>query len=343
MVYPMNHTLLTSIAHSLVIPGKGILAADESQGTIQKRFDSIEVENTEENRRSYRELLFTTPDIEKYISGVILFDETVWQSSNSQSFPKLLESRGIIPGIKVDEGKDPSPTSPDESITKGLESLPERLESYVDAGLKFAKWRAVTVIGDNLPTEEVTLENAKRLAEYAFLCQEYGLVPVVEPEVLMDSAHGIERCEEVTIDVLTQVFSELERRGVFLPGILLKPNFIVPGESSDQKVTPYDVAGKTIRVIGKCVPHEVPGIVFLSGGLTPETSTLYLNELNKKNKNLPWQLSFSFGRALQEPVLKAWAGKPENIPVAQAAFTKRARLNSLARDGSYSIELETSQ
>lgn len=336
----MDHTLLNTTARSLVAPGKGILAADESQGTIQKRFDSIEIENTEENRRSYRELLFTTPEIENFISGVILFDETAWQSSNNQPFPKLLISRNIIPGIKVDEGKDPSPTSPDESITKGLESLPERLEKYGQAGLKFAKWRAVTIVGENLPTEEVTLENAKRLAEYAFLCQEYGLVPIVEPEVLMDGAHGIERCEEVTIDVLTQVFSELERRGVFLPGILLKPNFVVPGKDNDQKVTPYDVAGKTIRVLSKCVPHEVPGIVFLSGGLSPETATLYLNELNKKG-NHPWQLSFSFGRALQEPVLKTWAGKPENVPAAQAAFAKRARLNSLARDGSYSIELET--
>ncbi|OGM79743.1 fructose-bisphosphate aldolase [Candidatus Woesebacteria bacterium RIFOXYB1_FULL_38_16] len=337
----MNQALLAETAKRLVVKGKGILAADESLDTIQKRFDAINLESTEQNRQKYRELLFTTPEIEKYISGVILFNETVWQeTAEGKLLTDILNERGIIPGIKVDEGKYPAPGSEEEYLTKGLDTLPERLEKYAETNLKFAKWRAVFTIKDNLPSEEITLENARRLAEYAFECQEFDLVPIVEPEVLMDGSHSIERCEEVTIDVLTQVFSELERRGVFLPGMLLKPNLIVSGKDNEQTSDAYQVSTKTIRVLTKCVPAEVPGIVFLSGGLTPVESTLYLNELNKKNKDLPWELSFSFGRALQEPVLKTWQGKAENIKAAQKAFLHRARLNSFARDGAYNREME---
>jgi fructose-bisphosphate aldolase class I len=331
---------LAQVAQRLVAPAKGILAADESTGTIQKRFDQINLESTEENRKVYRQMLFSTPNTEEYISGVILFDETVWQKQeNNQPLSALLSSRNILPGIKVDEGKDPAPGFEKEFISKGLESLPERLPQYQQAGMSFTKWRAVTVIGDNLPTEAVTLENAKRLAEFASLSQEHGLVPIVEPEVLMDGSHSIERCEEVTIDVLTTVFSELEKKGIYLEGILLKPNMVVQGKDlgdSDASL----VAQKTIRVMTKCVPPTVPGVVFLSGGLSPQTATLYLNEMNK-NKNHPWQLSFSFGRALQGPALKAWAGKPENSKAAQQAFLNRARLNSLARSGDYKKEMET--
>ncbi len=335
----MNQAKLSEIAKKLVAPGKGILAADESQGTIEKRFDSIGVENTEENRRVYRETLFTTQGVEKFISGVILFDETVWQKTGSGiPFPEVLSQKGILPGIKVDEGKDPAPGSPDESITKGLEGLPERLSKYLSAGCVFSKWRAVTLIGDSLPTEETTLENAKRLAEFAYISQEHDLVPIVEPEVLMDGGHTIDRCEEVTLEVLTTVFSELEKKAVYLSGMLLKPNFIVQGEELGDAPANL-VAQKTARVMSKCVPPQVPGIVFLSGGLGPETSTLYLNELNKI-KDHPWEFSFSFGRALQGPALKTWSGKPENVKSSQDAFYKRAKLNSLARSGSYKIEME---
>jgi fructose-bisphosphate aldolase class I len=336
----MDKAKLSEVAKKLVSPGKGILAADESMGTIQKRFDSIGVESTEENRHSYRQMLFTTPGIEELLSGVILFDETVWQKTEEgTSFPQVLSQRGIFPGIKVDEGKDPAPGLEQEFVTKGLEALPDRLPKYKEAGCVFTKWRVVSVIGDNLPTEGVTLENARRLAEFANLSQEHDFVPIVEPEVLMDGNHTIERCEEVTIEVLTTVFSELEKKEIYLSGMLLKPNFVVQGKDLGDAEASL-VAQKTLRVMTKCVPSEVPGIVFLSGGLSPETATLYLNELNK-NKNHPWELSFSFGRALQGPVLKAWIGKSENIKSAQDAFYKRAKLNSLARSASYTPEMET--
>lgn len=335
----MNTALLTETARKLVAPAKGILAADESLGNIQKKFESIGVESTEETRRAYRELLFTASGTEEFISGVILFDETVWQkTADGTPFPQVISQKGILPGIKVDEGKDSAPASPQESITKGLENLSGRLSKYKEAGCVFTKWRAVTVIEDNLPTEAVTLENAKRLAEFAYLSQEQDFVPIVEPEVLMDGGHSIERCEEVTLEVLTAVFSELEKRGIRLSGMLLKPNFIVQGKELGDAQANL-VAQKTLRVMAKCVPSEVPGIVFLSGGLSPETATLYLNELNK-NKNHPWQLSFSFGRALQGPALKAWSGKSENIKSAQDAFYKRARFNSFARSGAYTTEME---
>jgi len=335
----MNHNHLARTAKQLVAPTKGILAADESLGTIQKRFDSIGVESTAESRQAYRQTLFSTAGIEEFISGVILFDETVWQQTvDEMPLPEILSQKGILPGIKVDEGKDPAPGSNQEFITKGLEYLLERLPRYAQAGIYFTKWRAVSVIKDSLPTEAVTLENARRLAEFAFLSQEHDLVPIVEPEVLMDGAHSIDRCEEATIEVQTTLFSELEKRGVYLPGLLLKCNLIVQGKDLGDASAEL-VAQKTLRVLDKCVPPEVPGIVFLSGGLSPETATDYLNAINQDHSH-PWELSFSFGRALQGPALQAWAGKSENEPTAQAAFLKRARLTSLARQGKYSPELE---
>jgi fructose-bisphosphate aldolase class I len=336
----MDKSFLSETARKLVFPPKGILAADESLATIQKRFAPINLESTESSRLAYRELLFSTEGIEKYISGVILFDETVWQANaEGTNLHDILSQRGILPGVKVDEGKDPLPASPQEFLTKGLNSLPERLSKYKTHGLMFTKWRAVYTIAEDLPTEEVLIENARRLAEFAFISQQNGLVPIVEPEVLMDGTHSIDRCEGVTTQTLTHVFSQLEKREVYLGGMLLKPNMIVSGKDSDNKADASEVSARTLRVLNKCVPHEVPGIVFLSGGLSPEFATLYLNEINTGPAQ-PWQLSFSFGRALQKPVLLAWAGKPENKKSAQDAFLKRARLNSLARKGEYKEDME---
>ncbi len=332
---------LFEIAEKLVEKPKGILAADESMPTIEKRFSRLGIENTPQNRLSYRQLLFTTPEIEKYISGVILFDETVFQENEEGILlHDILAQRGITPGVKVDEGKIDAPGSPTEKITQGLNNLSERLTKYKAHGMHFTKWRAVTLISENTPTPQVLKENATALAEFAYVSQEHGMVPIVEPEVLMDGKHDINKCEEVSTHTLTEVFSALEKRGVALNGMLLKTNFVVSGRDFQAKDEVSDVVQKTIGVLNKTVPHDVPGIVFLSGGLAPELATLYLCEVNRQ-ADLPWQLSFSYGRALQAPAMEAWAKDRENIKPAQEAFLKRARLNAMARMGEYTYEEET--
>lgn len=323
---------LALVAQKLVSDRKGILAADESDGTIQKRFDSVGVENTQENRVKYREALFSTPELEKYISGVILFDETVWQETeDGTSLHDILSQKGIVPGVKVDEGKDPYPGSPDEFITKGLDGLTDRLHKYHAHGMKFTKWRAAIVIKEGLPTAEVLQENARRLADFARLSQEYHLVPIVEPEVLMVGAHDISACEQVSIQTLSAVFSELERAQVDLSSMLLKTNFVVPGKDSGVEVDPNEAARKTLRVLTKTVPPLVPGVVFLSGGLKAQIATDCLAAVNRFGKNADWELSFSFGRALQAPALEAFSKNPDDVKMIQAALLERARLNSEAR------------
>lgn len=332
---------LNRIAKTLVFEGKGILAADESTGTMTKRLATINVESTPESRRSYREILFTTAGVEEFISGVILYDETIRQSdSDGTLFPKLLASRGIIPGIKVDKGTTAISNSLDETVTQGLDGLLDRLKEYYKLGARFTKWRAVIRIGEGFPTDKCILANAKALASFAKLSQEQGMVPIVEPEVLMDGSHNMARCEEVTGQTLKVVFEELKKQNVDLTGILLKPNMILPGLESGEKVTPAEIAEATLRILHKFVPSDVPGIVFLSGGQSDVEATVNLNEMNK-TKNLPWQLSFSYGRALQASVLASWGGKPENVEAAKKAFYHRAKMNSLARFGKYSKEMET--
>jgi fructose-bisphosphate aldolase class I len=332
---------LNTIASALVAEGKGILAADESTPTIKKRFDSIGVESTEELRRVYREMLFTTPEVETYISGVILFDETLRQESDDGvPFPQLLSQRGIIPGIKVDKGAKPMAGFSGEKITEGLDGLRERLEEYVNLGAKFAKWRAVITIGEGIPSDAVLEANAHALARYTALCQKAGLVPIVEPEVLMDGDHSIQRCEEVTADTLDRVYSELHNHRVELEGTLLKPNMVLSGKDAAQQAEAQEVAVATIRCFRRVVPAAVPGIVFLSGGQTPEQATENLNAMNAQGSQ-PWELSFSYGRALQAPALKAWGGQAERIQEGKLAFQHRARLNSAARTGEYTPEMET--
>lgn len=336
----MNKGELESIAQALVQKGKGILAADESYGTIKKRFDRIDVPSTEETRRSYRNMLFTTPEAENYISGVILFDETIRQAADDGApFPVYLSEKGILPGIKVDKGKIDLPAFPGESITEGLDGLLDRLEEYKDLGAKFTKWRAVISIGEGIPTLSAIDANAQALARYAALSQEVGLVPIVEPEVLMDGEHSIERCEEVTTDSLESVFSELHKARVHLEGMLLKPNMVLPGEDSPIRASPEEVASATVRTLRRAVPAAVPGIVFLSGGQSAEQATRHLNAMNQMQGH-PWELSFSFGRALQQPSLEAWRGEADNVSRAQDLFHQRARLNGAARFGEYAPELE---
>ncbi|MFH1864215.1 MAG: class I fructose-bisphosphate aldolase [bacterium] len=320
----MNNTALTSIVKALIAPGKGILAADESFPTIEKRFKSIGVDSTEENRRTYRELLFTTPGIEEFISGVILFDETLRQ--------QVLSNKAIIPGIKVDEGMEDFIGYPGEKITRGLDGLVERLQNYKSLGAKFTKWRAVFTIAGSSPGLECVEENTNRFAEFALISQKEGFVPIVEPEVLMDGDHDIDKCSEITGMVLKMLFIKIKEKDVDLSCLLLKPNMILPGKDNLNKADPALVAQKTLEVLKDTVPSEVPGIVFLSGGQTPDEATDNLRELNKL-RSVSWQLSFSFGRALQEPVLKAWAGKEENRKMAQDAFFDRAKMNSEARHG----------
>jgi fructose-bisphosphate aldolase class I len=332
---------LAETAHALVSEGKGILAADESTGTIKKRLDSIGVESTEETRRAYRDLLFTTDGAAEYISGVILYDETIRQSSaDSTPFPKLLESQGIIPGIKVDAGAKPLAGSPDEKVTEGLDGLRERLEEYRELGARFTKWRAVITIGDGIPTPYCIHVNAHALGRFAALSQEAGLVPIVEPEVLMDGTHTIDRSYQVTYDTLHTVFHELYLQRVELEGMLLKPNMVLAGYDADEQVGVEEVAERTIRCLTETVPAAVPGIVFLSGGQSDELATAHLNAMNQRGPH-PWQLSFSYGRALQAPPLKAWGGSEENVAAAQEAYLHRARMNGLARSGSYEEEMET--
>jgi fructose-bisphosphate aldolase, class I len=331
---------LEQTARALVAPGKGILAADESDGTIKKRFDAIQVESTEESRRAYRELLFTTPGMEEHISGVILFDETIRQSSaDGTPFPELLESKGVIPGIKVDKGAKPLALGEGETITEGLDGLRERLAEYRDLGARLAKWRATYSIAEELPSEYCVWVNAHALARYAALCQEAGLAPIVEPEVLQEGTHSLEESAKATGRVLLGVYQELHDQRVELRGTLLKPNMVVSGYSASSRAGIDEVADATLEVLYKHVPAAVPGIVFLSGGQSDEDATAHLNAMNVRGPH-PWQLSFSYGRALQAPALKAWAGEEANVQAAQDAFAHRAKMNGLARNGEYSPELE---
>jgi fructose-bisphosphate aldolase, class I len=331
---------LHETATALVAPGRGILAADESHGTIKKRFDTIGLESTEEHRRAYREMLFTTPGAEECISGVILFDETIRQSaSDGTAFPELLASRGIIPGIKVDTGAKPLALADGETVTEGLDGLRARLEEYRGLGARFAKWRATYSITDERPSDYCIWTNAHALARYAALCQEAGLVPIVEPEVLQDGKHTIERSYHVTSRVLEAVYTELFDQRVDIFGTLLKPNMVLSGYSASDRAGHDDVADWTLRCFYKHVPAAVPGIVFLSGGQSDEDATANLNAINAHGPH-PWELSFSYGRALQAPALKAWIGKPENVEAGQHAYSHRARLNSAARSGSYTPAME---
>ncbi len=334
-------TSLEETARALVAPGKGILAADESSGTIKKRFDSIGVDSTEETRRAYRDLLFTTEGAEDFISGVILYDETIRQSADDGTpFPQLLESKGVIAGIKVDLGAKDLAHAPGEKITEGLDGLRERFAEYHELGARFAKWRAVISIkGDHVPSEYCLWTNAHALARYAALAQEAGLVPIVEPEVLMDGDHTIERSFNVTSRTLHAVFTELRDQRVHLEQMLLKPNMVLSGYGASTQATDDDVAEQTLRCFLRHVPAAVPGIVFLSGGQSDEDATARLSKMNELGPH-PWQLSFSYGRALQAPALKAWLGKPENVEAAQQAYYHRAKLNGAARNGSYTPEME---
>lgn len=339
----MNIEELRNTAQAMVAPGKGILAADESTGTMTKRLDAVGVESTEENRRSYRNLLFTTPGAEEFISGVILFDETIRQKTDDGTpFPEHLASQGIIPGIKVDTGAKPLAGFEGEKVTEGLDGLRERLAEYHKLGARFAKWRAVIAIDEQkgLPSEFCLEANAHALARYAALCQEAGLVPIVEPEVLMDGSHDIQTCEEVTGRTLNRVFNALHAHGVVLEGSLLKPNMIISGKKASTQASPGEVAEATLRCLKRHVPAAVPGIVFLSGGQTPEQATEHLNLMNELG-GAPWELSFSYGRALQEPAIKTWAGDNSKADAAREAFYQRARCNSAARHAKWSREMES--
>jgi fructose-bisphosphate aldolase, class I len=331
---------LHETARALVAEGKGILAADESTGTIKKRFDSIGLESTEETRRAYRDLLFTTPGVEEYISGVILYDETIRQNAlDGTPFPKLLASKGVIPGIKVDEGAKPLAHAEGETVTEGLDGLRERLKEYYDLGARFAKWRATYTITDSLPSEYCVWTNAHALARYAALCQEANIVPIVEPEVLMDGMHTIERAHHVTSRVLYALYTELFDQRVDIAGSLLKPNMVLSGYDAANRAGVDEVADWSLKCYYKHVPAAVPGIVFLSGGQSDEDATAHLNAMNAKGPH-PWELSFSYGRALQAAAIKAWGGKPENVEAAQRAYYHRAKMNSAARTGTYAPELE---
>ena len=336
----MGENGLEETARQLVASGKGILAADESDGTIKKRFDTIGVESTEETRRAYRDLLFTTPGMEEHVSGVILFDETIRQSSaDGTPFPKLLEAKGVVPGIKVDKGAKPLALAEGETITEGLDGLRERLAEYRDLGARFAKWRATYSIGDELPSEYCVWVNAHALARYAALCQEAGLVPIVEPEVLQDGTHSIEESAKATGRVLLAVYQELHDQRVDFSGTLLKPNMVLSGYSAPTRAGVGEVAEATLEVLYKHVPAAVPGIVFLSGGQSDEDATAHLNAINARGPH-PWELSFSYGRALQAAALNAWRGEEANVQAAKEAFAHRAKMNGLARSGSYSPEME---
>ncbi|HEX4023393.1 MAG TPA: class I fructose-bisphosphate aldolase [Steroidobacteraceae bacterium] len=336
----MNRSDLERVAVAMVATDKGLLAADESTGTIKKRFDQIQLESTEEHRRSYRELLFTTPGVAQWISGVILYDETLRQATREGvPFAQYLTQLGILPGIKVDAGAKPLAAFPGETITEGLDGLRERLIEYHRLGARFAKWRAVIDIGEGIPTRGAIEANAQALARYAALCQEQDIVPIVEPEVLMDGAHTLERCEEVTDAVLAAVFERLERQRVWLEGMILKPNMVIPGKKCPARASAEQVAAATVRCLRRHVPAAVPGIMFLSGGQSPAEATAHLSLMNRI-QGLPWQLSFSYGRALQDAALAAWAGKPANFAAGQREFHKWARLNGLARSGGFQPGME---
>jgi fructose-bisphosphate aldolase class I len=337
----MNLEQLAKTAEAMVRPGKGILAADESSSTIKKRFDAIGVESTADSRRDYRELLFRSTDAMKnYISGVILYDETIRQSAKDGTpLVKLVEQAGSIPGIKVDAGAKPLPFCPGETVTEGLDGLRERLKEYHGLGARFAKWRAVIDIGANIPSYACIKANAHALARYAALCQEADIVPIVEPEVLMDGGHDIDRCAEVTEWTLKEVYLELYYNRVVLEGTVLKPNMVVPGKKSAKKASVEDVAKRTIQILKRCVPSAVPGIAFLSGGQSDEAATAHLDAMNRIG-GFPWKLTFSYGRALQAAPQKAWSGKNENVAAAQRAFSHRAKMNGLATLGQWKNDLE---
>lgn len=336
----MDLNSLEKIAQGMVAPGKGILAADESTATIGKRFAAINTESTEENRRAYRDLLFTAPGMEQYISGVIVYDETIHQKTAAGvPFVEHLQSLGVIPGIKVDKGAKPLAGCPGETITEGLDGLRERLAEYYQLGARFAKWRAVIDITDDIPTSTCISVNAHALARYAALCQEAGIVPIVEPEVLMDGAHDIETCEDVTAAVLGAVFGELDLQGVALEGMILKPNMVIAGKQCPAQAGVGEVAAATVRTLKRFVPVAVPGIAFLSGGQSDAAATAHLNAMNALG-SLPWGLSFSYGRALQAPALAAWGGKPANVAAGQAALLHRAKLNGAAAQGKYTASME---
>ncbi|MDX1823756.1 MAG: class I fructose-bisphosphate aldolase, partial [Thiohalomonadales bacterium] len=330
--------LQTTIA-GMVQKGKGILAADESHPTMAKRFKPIDVESTEENRRAYRALLFTTPGLSEFISGVILFEETLGQlSDDGTPLPEVLAQQGIVPGIKVDKGKGPLPGAPGDLITYGLDGLAERLQGYKQQGARFAKWREVYPVSESNPTELGLKANAEMLARYAAVCQAEGIVPIVEPEVLMDGDHTLERAADVIEDVLHEVFHALHRHGVVLEHMVLKPSMVTPGKEHSGKATPEQVAEATVKVLRRTVPAAMPSINFLSGGQGPEEATANLNAMNKMFPNEQWEISFSYGRALQQPALHAWLGKAENAEATQQALLKRAMLNGAARHGKYKAE-----
>jgi fructose-bisphosphate aldolase, class I len=339
----MNLAELNKIATAMVAPGRGILAADESTGTIKRRFDAIGVDSTPDNRRDYREMLFRSTDgMGKYISGVILFDETIRQNAKDGTpLVKLIQKAGSIPGIKVDKGTKPLPFCPDEVITEGLDGLRERLVDYRGLGAKFAKWRAVINVGQQhvLPSYTCVMANAHALARYAALCQDENIVPIVEPEVLMDGDHTIDRCVEVTTWMLKETFQQLFYNRVALEGMVLKPNMAVPGKKSPKQVSVEEVAEKTVRMLKDCVPPAVPGIAFLSGGQSDEEATAHLDAINKIG-DLPWRVTFSYGRALQAAPQKTWSGKVENVAAAQRAFNHRAMMNGLATRGQWQADLE---
>ncbi|GMR03710.1 MAG: fructose-bisphosphate aldolase class I [Gammaproteobacteria bacterium] len=336
----ISEQLQATIA-GMVQKGKGILAADESLPTMGKRFQPIGVESTEENRRAYRSLLFTTPGIAKFVSGVILFEETLGQTSDDGTpLPEVLSRQGIVPGVKVDKGKGPLPGAPGDLITYGLDGLGERLQGYKKQGARFAKWREVYAVTDRNPTPLGVTANAEMLARYAAVCQAEGIVPIVEPEVLMDGDHTLQRGAEVIEAVLHEVFHALHRHGVVLEHMVLKPSMVTPGKEHPPKAGPEQVAEATIKVLRRTVPAAMPSINFLSGGQGPEEATANLNAMNARFPGQPWELSFSYGRALQQPALHAWLGKPENGEAMQQALLKRARLNGAARNGTYTLAME---
>jgi fructose-bisphosphate aldolase class I len=337
----MNLAELNKVSQAMVAPGKGILAADESSGTIKKRFDAIGVESTEDNRRDYREMMFRSAEAMKnHISGVILYDETIWQKAKDGTpLVKVIEQSGAIPGIKVDEGTKPLPNCPGELITIGLDKLADRLTKYYEQGARFAKWRAVLDIGPGIPSYTAISTNAHALARYAALCQAAQIVPIVEPEVLMDGDHDINRCAEITEFMLKETFQQLYYQRVALEGIILKPNMAISGKKSAKKASVQDVAERTVKMLKDCVPGSVPGIAFLSGGQSDEEATAHLDAMNKIG-GLPWKLTFSYGRALQAAPQKAWAGKSENVAGAQRAFSHRAKMNGLASLGQWKADLE---
>ena len=336
----MGSNDLTAIAQQMVAPGKGILAADESTGTCTKRFEKVGIESTEESRRDYRELLVTSPDSSEYISGVILYDETIRQdASDGRSFVEMLNGVGILPGIKVDTGAKPLALSNEEKITEGLDGLRERIEEYVEMGAKFAKWRAVITIGPGIPSRYCIQANAHALARYAALCQEGGLVPIVEPECLIEGDHTIDRCFEVTDATLHAVFDELHQQRADFEQMILKPNMVISGKDCPEQAGVEEVAERTLQVLRRNVPASVPGVAFLSGGQSPEQATAHLNAMNQIG-GAPWQLTFSYARALQDAAIKTWKGEASNKEAAQQAFSHRAKLVSLARRGEYKSDME---